>query len=218
MPIQGGYYKNNALTDENADFRLSILGYAPAAARLQLVDYNGAADPDAPRLSGIFEPNRTPVFRAAYQVYGWNWADGGPNPVPPYGSRGAINTSWPAHVLDFKTTPGETIQIPERSTVIWSGGNVALVLYAAENEVAFAYTRNDSVLGYVVHMLNFCVNPALVTAYRAQLDGSGRRATGSLPALKVGQTLGTARAGWVTVAIRDSGAYMDPRSRKDWWP
>ena len=121
-------------------------------------------------------------------------------------------------MLDLTTSPGETLQIPERSVVIWSGGNVALVLYASETEVTFAYTRNDSVLGYVVHMLNLCVNAALVTAYRAQLNSAGKRATGSLPALKVGQTLGTARAGWVTVAIRDTGAYMDPRSRKDWWP
>lgn len=218
VPIEGGYYKGNALTDENADFRLSILGYAPASASLGLVEYGGPTDPNAPKFNGMFEPNRTPAIRAAYQVYGWNWADSGPNPIPPYGTRAALNTSWPAHVIDLVTTPGETIQIPERSVVIWSGGNVALVLYAAETEVTFAYTRNDSVLGYVVHMLNLCVNPALVAAYRAQLSVAGKRATGSLPALKVGQTLGTARGGWVTAAIRDTGAYMDPRSRKDWWP
>ena len=218
VPIEGAYYKNNALTDENADFRLSILGYAPAAASLGLVDYGGHTDSNAPKFNGMFEPNRTPAIRAAYQVYGWNWADGGPAPTPPYGTRAAVNTSWPAHVIDLTTTAGETIQIPERSVVIWSGNNVALVLYASESEVTFAYTRNDSVMGYVVHMLNLCVNPALVAAYRAQLTGAGKRATGYLPALKVGQTLGTARAGWVTVAIRDTGAYMDPRSRKDWWP
>jgi hypothetical protein len=218
VPIEGAYYKNNALTDENADFRLSILGYAPASASLGLVDYGGPTDPHAPKLNGMFEPNRTPAIRAAHQVYGGTWVDGGPAPTPPYGARAAVNTSWPAHVIDLTTTPGETLQIPERSVVIWSGNNVALVLYAAETEVTFTYTRNDSVLGYVVHLLNVCVNPALVAAYRAQLNGAGKRATGSLPALKVGQTLGTARAGWVTVAIRDTGAYMDPRSRKDWWP
>lgn len=218
VPIEGAYYKDNALTDENADFRLSILGYAPSSAGLGLVDYGGDTDSNAPKFIGMFEPNRTPTIRAAYQVHGWNWADGGPAPTPPYGTRAAVNTSWPAHVIDLTTTAGETIQILERSVVIWSGDNVALVLYASETEVTFAYTRNDSVMGYVVHMLNLCVNPALVAAYRAQLTGAGKRATGYLPALKVGQTLGTARAGWVTVAIRDTGAYMDPRSRKDWWP
>ncbi|MEO6060454.1 MAG: hypothetical protein ABIQ99_00780 [Thermoflexales bacterium] len=218
VPIEGAYYKNNALTDENADFRLSILGYAPSLASLSLVDYIGETDLDAPKFNGMFAPNRTPAIRAAYQVYGWNWADGVPNPTPPYGTRGGVNNSWAAHVIDLTTTPGETLQIPERSVVIWTGNNVALVLYASETEVTFAYARNDSVMGYVVHMLNLCVNPALVAAYRAQLNGAGRRATGHLPGLKVGQTLGTARAGWVTVAIRDTGAYMDPRSRKDWWP
>jgi len=218
VPIEGAYYKNNALTDENADFRLSILGYAPASAMLGLVEYGGPTDANAPKFNGMFEPNRTPAIRAAHQVYGWNWADGGPAPTPPYGTRGATNTSWPAHVIDLVTTPGETLQIPERSVPIWPGNNVALVLYASETEVTFAYTRNDSVMGYVVHVLNLCVNPALVAAYRAQLTAGSKRATGHLPALKVGQTLGTARAGWVTVAIRDTGAYMDPRSRKDWWP
>ncbi len=215
VPIEGLYYKGNALTDENADFRLSILGYAPVSAYLGLVDYNGPTDPNAPKFHGMFEPNRTPAIRAAYQVYGWIWAEGGP---APYGTRGEVNHSWDAHVIDLTTTPGETLQIPERSVEIWPVNNVALVLYASSTEVTFAYTRNDSVLGYVVHMLNLCVNPALVIAYRAQLNGAGRRATENLPALKVGQTLGTARGGWVTVAIRDTGAYMDPRSRKDWWP
>ncbi|HQY26624.1 MAG TPA: hypothetical protein PLL45_17215, partial [Thermoflexales bacterium] len=138
VPIEGAYYKNNALTDENADFRLSILGYAPAAASLGLVDYGGHTDSNAPKFNGMFEPNRTPAIRAAYQVYGWNWADGGPAPTPPYGTRAAVNTSWPAHVIDLTTTAGETIQIPERSVVIWSGNNVALVLYASESEVTFA--------------------------------------------------------------------------------
>jgi hypothetical protein len=214
VPIEGAYYKNNALTDEK---RRRPSSGAPASASLGLVEYGGPTDPNAPKFNGMFEPNRTPAIRAAYRVYGWNWADGGPSPTPPYGTRGAINTSWPAHVIDLTTSPGETLQIPERSVVIWSGGNVALVLYASETEVTFAYTRNDSVLG-MSSMLNLCVNPALVTAYRAQLNSAGKRATGHLPALKVGQTLGTARAGWVTVAIRDTGAYMDPRSRKDWWP
>ncbi len=216
IPIAEGYYKDNRLTDENADFRLSILGYAPSGASLDLVEYGGDWDLNAPNFKGIFEPNRIPVIRAAYQVHGWNWSDSGPNLVAPYGSRAGVNTSWPAHVIDLVTTRGEVLQIPERSPIIWPN-NIALVLFAAESELTFAYTRNDSVLGYVVHMMNLCVNPALVTAYRAQLDSNGRRATGSLPGLRAGQTIGTARAGWVTVAIRDTGAFMDSRSRKDWW-
>jgi hypothetical protein len=32
-----------------------------------------------------------------------------------------------------------------------------------------------------------------------------------------GQRLGVADAGVVTLAIRDRGTFLDPRSRKDWW-
>jgi hypothetical protein len=70
--------------------------------------------------------------------------------------------------------------------------------------------------GYVVHLMNFCVDPALVAQYRAQVQG-GRRATGLLPGLRNGQTIGYAIGDSVTVAIRDRAAFLDPRSRKDWW-
>lgn len=66
VPIEGGYYKDNRITDENPDFRLSILGYATVNELLDLVDYNGDADPNAPQLHGLFKPNRRPRFKAAY--------------------------------------------------------------------------------------------------------------------------------------------------------
>lgn len=217
IPIEGGYYKDNRLTDENADFRLSTLGFVPSGAALSLVDYGGATDANAPKLNGIFEPNRTPAILATYQHRGWNWADTGSNIAPPYGTPGPVVTTWPAHVIDLAVTPGEVLQIPERGIVIWSGNLVALVLYAGERELTIAYARNDSVGGYVVHLLNFCVDANLLSAYRSQL-ANGHRATGQLPALRVGQRIGTALEPWLTVAVRDGGAFMDPRSRKDWWP
>lgn len=213
--IVGGYYKDNRLTDENADFRLSVLGYAPVNEPLQLVDYAGATDPNAPRFSGIFEPNRLPRFVAAYRRYDWNWNENAP---PPYGSRGGVNNDWPVSVLDLEAVRGEGIYIPERNMPNNPSGTVAMVLYADEDEVTLAYTANDSVVnGYVVYLMNFCVDPNLVALYRAQLN-NGRRATGQLPAVRNNQRIGTARYNYVTVAVRDSGMFMDPRSRKDWWP
>jgi hypothetical protein len=38
-----------------------------------------------------------------------------------------------------------------------------------------------------------------------------------LPALRGSQALGRARDASIGVAIRDTGSFMDPRSRKDWW-
>ena len=40
---------------------------------------------------------------------------------------------------------------------------------------------------------------------------------GELPALRPDQPLGRARGTEVYVAIRDTGSWMDPRVRKDWW-
>ena len=218
VPYEGGPYKNNRLSDENADFRLSILGYEPTSAPLTFVDYGGPADADGPRLHGIFEPNRVPDFVQAYRVYGWNWDENAP---PPYGSRGPVNTNWPVTAIDFGVTPGEAIHIPARDAAIYSDGYTALVLYAGERELTAVYMRADQIVvngsGYVVHMLGFCVDPNLLALYRAQLDATGRRATGSLPALRNGQPAGTALANPITVAIRDVGAYMDPRVERDWW-
>jgi len=218
VPYVGGAYKNNRLTDENADFRLSILGYAPTSAPLNLVIYAGTPDSDAPRLHGMFEPNRVPDFAGAYQVYGWNWDESAP---PPYGQRGPVNTSWPATVIDFTATPGEILQIPERDAPLWADDSKAVVLYAGEYELTLVYMRADQVvvngIGYVVHLLGLCVDPNLLALYRAQLDGAGRRATGQLPALRNNQPVGKTFTTTITVAIRDGGAYMDPRSERDWW-
>lgn len=221
VPIEGGYYKDNRITDENPDFRLSILGYATVNELLDLVDYNGGADPNAPRLHGLFRPNRRPRFKAAYLNYQWNWDDG-PGSTPPYGSRGPINDDpfFKVTVLEMEATAGEPIYIPERFVPIYQGEVVAMVLYADEDELTLTYTRHDAVYlpggSYVVYLVGFCVDPQLVASYRAQLR-DGKRSTGLLPAVRNGQTVGTARQDALVVAIRDTARFMDPRSRKDWW-
>lgn len=212
VPIEGPAYKNNSLTDDNADFRLSVIGLAPTGAPLALVDYNGPTDPDAPKLHGLFEPNRVPSFTATHLRHNWNWG----GDAPPYGARAGLNSDWPVAAIDMLAAPGEAIYPPERGPVVWGGGQIALVIYAGDREVTLAYTRHDGVeIGYVVHVLNLCVDPGLLSLYRAQL-ADGRRATGQLPGVRANQPLGTA-LGPITVAIRDRGAFLDPRSRKDWW-
>jgi len=66
--------------------------------------------------------------------------------------------------------------------------------------------------GYTLHVENICVEPSLLALYQA-MNAAGRS---SLPALRSGQAFGRAR-GEIGVAIRDCGAFLDPRSRKDWW-
>ncbi len=214
VPFEGPPYKGNALTDHNADLRLSVIGIAPADAPPTLVDYNGPTDPDAPKLHGLFQPNRVPTFLRAYLRFDWVWDEGRGEP---YGWRGGLNLDWPAAALELATAPGETIYPPSRSPLIYGGGAIALVLFADERELTLGYSRHDDVgAGYVVHLLNLCVDPNLVALYRAQLN-NGRRATGHLPAVRNAQPIGTA-AGALIVAVRDRGAFLDPRSRKDWWP
>lgn len=212
--VNGSYYKNNTLTDENADFRLSILGYVPVNEPLQLISYSGPADPDPPRFPGIFSPERLAAFVATYKRRDWNWDENGP---PPYGTPGGANNDWPVSVLDLAAVPGEYIHIPKRNVPNNPLGTVAMVLYVDEDEIAVHYGDQDRVDGgYVVYLLNFCVDPNLVALYRAQLS-NGRRATGQLPAIRNGQPVGTANRTYVTVAIRDAAMFMDPRDRS-WWP
>lgn len=208
-----GVYKNNRVTDMNADFRLSVLGYAPSDAPPVLVGYNGETDPGAPKFSALFSPARAPVVVRAYQRFDWLWNEEAP---APHGARGGANAEWPATVIDIATTPGEGVHVPQRAAQIGGGFN-AMVLFASDDELTLAFHRQDGVEdGYVAHFLGLCVDPNLVALYRAQLNG-GRRATHSLPAVRSGQRIGIAAGASLTIAMRDRGVFMDPRSSKDWW-
>jgi hypothetical protein len=214
IPIDGAPYKNNAITDNNADFRLLLLGYSPFDAPRSLIDLPGGADPGAPKISGVFDPPRQPEIAATYKRNDWNWDEAGP---PPYGSRGGVNNDpeAPVAVVDFRTNTGERVKLPARGADIFTGVT-AMVVFASENELAAVYYRQDNVaLGYMVHLANFCVDPSLVAAYRTQLNG-GKRSTNQLPGVRNGQSVGTS-TGILTVAIRDRARFYDPRSRKDWW-
>jgi hypothetical protein len=73
--------------------------------------------------------------------------------------------------------------------------------------------EDQVVWGHTIHVENVCVEPSLLALYRAWND-PGR---GEPPALFGGQSLGRARGDEIRVAIRDTGRFMDPRSRGDWW-
>ena len=193
---------------QHGDLNLALRGYAGSSARAGLVAYSGGADPTAPQMPGIFADSRTPAFTAAYRVNDWNWACGG------YGCRGAALASPEVTLLGMATRPGEPLAAPSRSAEIYGGGYVALALYADESRLTLKYTRDDNVVaGYTVHLEGLAVDPNLLALYR-QADAAGRR---SLPALRNGQPLGAAAGTQILAAIRDCGAFLDPRSRKDWW-
>lgn len=195
----------------HADLNLSLRGYIPTGAALGLVDYAGGTASDPPQLAGLFGPNRFSGFSAVYQVYDWIWSCGS------YGCPGSPVTHPEVTLAGLPTSQGEALYIPERSSSIW-GSYKALVLYAEEKRLTLAYTRQDTVApGYTVHLENICVDPNLLALYQAQTDVAGWHVTGQLPALRNDQPLGTALSSELQIAIRDKGAFLDPRSRKDWW-
>jgi hypothetical protein len=109
--------------------------------------------------------------------------------------------------------PGETIHVPGSGYEIGAGYEV-LVLYASKERITLKYTREDNVVwGYTIHVENVCVEPSLLALYESW-NQAGRD---HLPALRAGQAFGRARTDEIGVAIRDTGAFLDPRSRKDWW-
>ena len=205
IPIKGNPEDRD--DDEHADLNLELRGYEPTSAELGLVDYTGDTDPQAPQLYGLFADQRTPAFSNVYQVYNWDWG---------CNCRGDLIDDWDVTLAGMVTTAGETIRLPNRQNGdIYQGRFKAVVIYAADNRITLKYTRDDDVVqGYTIHVENVCVEPDLVALYRQGDDNHGRT---QLPALAPGQPFGRAMGSEIRVAIRDNGAFMDPRSRKDWW-
>jgi hypothetical protein len=194
----------NPPAEEHADLNLAMRGYAPTDAYRGLVDYGGATDPNAPQLPGLFADKRTATFSAVYQVYGWDWERK---------RRGSLVTNPEVNMAGLAVTPGETIHVPGSGYSI-GGGYGVLVLYATPERITLKYTPDDHVIwGYTLHVENIHVEPRLLALHQSWNE-AGR---GRLPALRAGQAFGRARGDEIGVVIRDRGAFMDPRSRKDWW-
>lgn len=191
----------------HGDLNLALRGYVPADAGLSLVDINGPTDGDPPQLAAILA-GRASGFTSTYRVRDWNWG------CAEHGCRGDELANVEVSLVGLQATPGEALYIPGRGAEIYGGGFTALVLYADPQRITLVYTREDTVAnGYSVHLEDFCVDPNLVASYQAA-NAAGR---GSLPALRNGEPVGTARYNQALVAVRDRGTFTDPRSRKDWW-
>lgn len=211
-PISGASYASlstdGPTTDhpapQHADLNLSVRGWSPTGGTLGLVQINGPTDDLAPRLNRMFTDDAAPAFSANYRVNEWDW---GSNSV------GGPIESWEVTLVGLVTEPGEILEVPGSGYDI-GGGMQARVLFADEDSITLKYTREDNVVyGYTIHVENACVEPSLLELYQAD-DASGR---GELPALAANQPFGRARGSEIQVSIRDTGAFMDPRSSKDWW-
>ncbi len=192
----------------HGDLNLALRGYTPTVAALTLVDIDGHTDPDAPQLDTIFDPPRLPTITAVFRVHDWDWDCGAD------GCRGAPISDPPVTLINVATESGEPLTIPWRGPEVHGGGFLAMVLYADVSRLTLVYTRHDTAAGgYVVHLEDIQVDPDLVALYEATNQAGRSR----LPALKFGERIGYAAGPTIKIAIRDTGSFMDPRSRKDWW-
>lgn len=204
----------------HADKNLDLRGYALTSGTKGLVDVGRDAGElfQPPQLKTLFSPARVPTITDVYRVNNWNWATS-PNP----GTRGGPITNPSVTLIGMQTTPGEALRSPTHGRDLGppAGFGGAMVIYADANTIAIHYTREDTAaVGYTVHVDNICTDPNLLALYNA-LDSGGRYVFPSggynLPGLTANQIFGTARGSAIYVAIVDSGAYMDPRSCKEFW-
>jgi hypothetical protein len=187
------------------DINIKLRGWEPTGGTLGFVSYSGPTDTNAPRLNTLYPDGHIPAFTKNYQVNDWNWTTMMP--------AGPI-TSGPVTMTDFAATPGEVLDVPSSGYQIAPGLEVH-VLYADSDSIVFKYTGEDNVIyGYTIHLFGICVEPSLLSLYQ-QDNAAGRS---KLPALASQQAFGRARGNAVSVVIRDTGTFMDPRSKKDWWP
>jgi len=180
---------------ENGDLNLKLRDPQRIETKPVLVDIRGEVAADPPRLSTIFEPR----FTAVYKIHDWDWA---------CNCKGALLED--AALLGIATTPGQQIFIPHTEGGIYQDKYYALLLYAAEDTVTFSYSREGTVgSGFVIHYLGLQTDPTLLSLYR-QSQGN------ELPGLSLDTPVGTA-TGELIVAVRAEGTFLDARSGKDWW-
>ena len=132
------------------------------------------------------------------------------------GQRGDPISDPPVTLAGMVVAQNEIIRAPASGYDIgWQPtGYEVMVLYAASNRITLKYTREDNmVCGNAIHIENIRVDPNLLSLYQT-MNAAGRA---RLPALFAGQGIGRAITTEIGVAIRDTGWFMDPRSRKDWW-
>ncbi len=210
--------------EQHPDLNLAVRGYTPTTGYPGLVNLLGPTDLKAPQLYRLFRNRRTGVFGTLSQVYEWDWeTDARATPIdnPPITLAGLqVSPGEAIHVPDSGYNIGTRSHIPPRgveaddNSLTASTAYEVLVVYAAPNRITLKYTREDNVVyGYTLHIEGICVEPRLLALYE-QWNQAGRT---RLPALRAGQSFGTALGQEIGVAIRDTGTFMVPRSRKDWW-
>lgn len=174
-----------------------------------LIDVGGDNDrARGPQLSTLVgnSVNTSPDIKGLFQV---NLNDG-KTPIPKDVENGG---NFGVTLLELGTNPNDVIRAPKIGYDIGGGYNYT-ILYASENDITLKGTREDNaVYGYTIHLTDFNINPDILRLYN-QNQNAGRN---QLLAIPCGYPLGTPKDSKVKVAVADTGTFMDPRVRKDWW-
>lgn len=190
--------------ENHPDINIHVRGYEKIDGIYDLIDVPGPTDEKAPQLNTLFRGITAPKITGLYQAYDWNWKTD---------SRSDLLSNEAATLVGFTVSNGNGVQLPISQYDI-EAGYQALVLYATNQDLTLKYGREDHVVnGYVIYLEGLYVDPNLLSLYN-RLNSEGRS---SLPAVKGGEILGTSSGKEIKVAIRDTGSFMDPRVRKDWW-
>jgi hypothetical protein len=192
--------------ETNANVNLGYRGWESVTADHKLITIDGSGkDPDAPQFPDMFADRRTATISGTYMRYRWDWDCDCPVD---------LKSSEEVTVLGLAVQPGETIYTPDSGYFIDEGkGYEYQVTYAGDSGITLYIGLDDDYNGYVVHIEDVCVDPDLVDLYW-KLHDAGRK---ELPALRGHQAFGRALNREIKVAVRDSGHFLDPRSRNDWW-
>jgi len=168
-----------------------------------LIDIGGETDPKAPQLGTITgNAISNPSIKELYQIKDYN----GAAIIPP-----DYSNNWGVTLMTWLNA-GQAIKVPQSGYDIGEGYQ-AVILYAAKDQITISYTNGGDgiVRGYTIHVINFPkIDPNLVSMYEQYIS------QGKVIELPCGYTLGTSN-GSELVSIRDTGSFMDPRSKKDWW-
>lgn len=174
-----------------------------------LIDVGGDNDRGrGPQLSTLIgnSVNTSPDIKGLYQV---NLNDG-KTPIPKDVENGG---NFGVTLLELGTNPNDVILAPKIGYDIGGGYNYT-ILYASQNDITLKGTLEDNaVYGYTIHLTDFNINPDILKLYNQNQD-TGRN---QLLAIPCGYPLGTPKDSKVKVAVADTGTFMDPRVRKDWW-
>lgn len=214
IPILGDPRPTLPAPIDDPDINLKVRDWVSTQGIAGLINIGGDTHDDAPQLAHLFHPARPGTFSSLHQVYGWDWDAVCAQSAEKPGCRGAPIAQPEVTLVGFATTLDEPLYLPKRQLDILNGDYWALVLYAEETRLTLVYAREDSIArNYVLHLEDLCVDPNLLALYQ-QLHAAGRH---QLPGLNLDVPLGAARGESVLLAIRDTGSFMDARSRKDWW-